>query len=311
MALVLQDWIKTVFYADLRQKLVTIVGLALTVVRLVALLLLVFEPTLAAYSWLLIALSVLSALMWVTLARMKFRFQLRPEGRVFATLRHALGSYGIWDHLNRMAVDTLFLFDVAVLSLLNQRTDIASYSIALRLTSLMTLVPRQLSASLMVALSQYRDPEKRGDIAATYIKAGVVLSLLQLAGIFILARPLVIFLFGENIDVDRVTFFTRVLAVAVSVFAFGSPLNGIANATSNVRRSFLMASLPALVFGLASYFVAGYYWGAVGIAYSNIAAYALMVVLLAFVVARYSSFRFQFTWLSPRERQFLRGLMGR
>ncbi len=34
MATVLQDWIKTVFYADLRQKLVTAVGFVLTLVRL-------------------------------------------------------------------------------------------------------------------------------------------------------------------------------------------------------------------------------------------------------------------------------------
>ncbi len=86
------------------------------------------------YAWLLIGFSVVNVLLWVTLARMKFQFRFRPEGRVFATLRHALGSYGIWDHFNRMVVDTLFTFDVAVLSLVNQRADIASYSIALRLT---------------------------------------------------------------------------------------------------------------------------------------------------------------------------------
>jgi O-antigen/teichoic acid export membrane protein len=311
MALVLQDWIKTVFYADLRQKLVTVVGLGLTLARLAALFLLLLEPTLAAYSWLLIAMSVVSALLWVTLAYLKFNFRLRPEGRVFATLRHALGSYGIWDHLNRMVVDTLFTFDVAVLSLVNQRADIASYSIALRLTSLMMLIPRQLSASLQLALSQFREAEKRAEVAGTYLKATLVLTLLQLVGIVILARPLVVFLFGKEIDVEGVTFFTRILAIAVSVFALSSPLIGIVNATSNVRRSFLMASLPALAFGMACYFIAGSRWGAVGVAYSNIAAYVLLVFLLACVVARYSTFRFQLTWLSPRERQFLRGLMGR
>ncbi len=311
MATVLQDWIKTVFYADLRQKLATVVGLVLTLVRLAMLFMLVFEPTLAAYSWLLIGLSVVSAVLWVTLARLKFNFHFRPDGRVIATLRHALGSYGIWDHFNRMVVDTLFTFDVAVLSLVNQRADIASYSIALRLTSLMMLIPRQLSASLQVALSQFREAEKRAEVAGTYLKATLILTLLQLAGILVLARPLVVFLFGADIDVERVTFFTRILAVAVSIFALSSPLTGIVNATSNVRRSFMLASLPALAFGMTCYFIAGSRWGAVGVAYSNIAAYILLVFLLACVVGRYSSFRFRFTWLSPRERQFLRGLMGR
>ena len=311
MATVLQDWIKTVFYADLRQKLVTIVGFMLTLVRLALLFLLLFEPTLSAYAWILIGFSVVNVLLWVTLARLKFHFHFRPEGRVFATLRHALGSYGIWDHFNRMVVDTLFMFDVAVLSLVNQRADIASYSIALRLTSLMMLVPRQLSASLQVALSQFREAGKRAEVAGTYLKATLVLTLVQLVGIIVLARPLVVFLFGKDIDVERVVFFTRILAVAVSVFALTSPLTGIVNATSNVRRSFLMASVPALVVGMTCYFIAGSRWGAVGMAYTNIAAYALLVVLLAWVVVRYSAFEFRFTWLSPREREFLRGLLGR
>src|SRR6185312_16410859 len=45
MGVVLQDWIKTLFYADLRQGLVTGVGLAITLVRLLALFLLFFAPT--------------------------------------------------------------------------------------------------------------------------------------------------------------------------------------------------------------------------------------------------------------------------
>jgi O-antigen/teichoic acid export membrane protein len=311
MATVLQDWIKTLFYADLRQRLVTIVGLVLTLARLAALFLLLWEPTLAAYSWLLIALAAVSALVWVGLARVRFEFRFRSEGNVPAMLRHALMDYGIWDHFNRMVIDTLFTIDMAILAIVNQRADIASYSIALRLTSLMMLVPRQLSASLQIALSQFRETEKRAEVAGTYLKATVVLTLVQLAGIFVLARPLVIFLFGEDIDVDRVVFFTRILAVAVSVFALSSPLTGIVNATSNVRRSFVWASLPALVFGLACYFTAGARWGAVGMAYSNVAAYALLVALLAYVVSRYSELPIRFTWLSPRERQFLRAWLGR
>jgi O-antigen/teichoic acid export membrane protein len=230
---------------------------------------------------------------------------------VFAILRHALGDYGIWDHFNRMVIDTLFTFDMAILSLVNQRADIASYSIALRLTSLMMLIPRQLSASLQLALSQFRETEKRAEVAGTYLKATLVLTLLQLAGILLLARPLVRFLFGDDIDVERVTFFTRILAVAVSVFALSSPLTGIINATSNVRRAFLAASLPALVFGLACYFTAGGRWGAVGMAYSNVAAYALLVFLLAWVVSRHAPLPLRFTWLSPRERQFLRSWLHR
>src|SRR6185295_16782332 len=64
MGIVLQDWIKTLFYADLRQGLVTGVGLAITLVRLLALFLLFFAPTLAGYSWLLIASAALGSLVW-------------------------------------------------------------------------------------------------------------------------------------------------------------------------------------------------------------------------------------------------------
>jgi O-antigen/teichoic acid export membrane protein len=311
MGTVLQDWIKTLFYADLRQKLVTGVGLVITLLRLLALFLLFWAPTLAGYSWLLIGCAVLGSVVWVTLARVKFQFRFRSQGTVFAMLRHALLDYGIWDHLNRMVIDTLFTIDMAILAIVNQRADIASYSIAMRLTSLMMLIPRQLSASLQLALSQFRETEKRGEVAGTYLKANFILMLAQLAVILVFARPIVVLLFGEAIDVERVVYFVRLLAIAVAVFSLGSPLTGIVNATSNVRRSFLVASLPALIFGLTCYFVAGSRWGAVGMAYSNVAAYALLVILLAFVVARYCPLPIRFSWISPRERQFLRGWLGR
>ena len=311
MATVLQDWIKMMFYADLRQGLVTAVGLAITLARLLALLLLLLFPTLAGYSWLLIGSAILGSLVWISLAYFKFQFRFRSEGNVFALLRHALMDYGIWDHLHRMVIDTLFTIDMAILAIVNQRADIASYSIAMRLTSLMMLVPRQLSASLQLALSQFRETEKRAEVAGTYLKANFVLMLAQLAVILVFARPIVVLLFGEGIDVERVTFFTRVLAVAVAVFSLGSPLTGIINATGSVRRSFLMASLPALLFGLTCYFTAGARWGAPGMAYSNVAAYAVLVVLLALVVGRYCPLPIRFTWISPRERQFLRGWLGR
>jgi O-antigen/teichoic acid export membrane protein len=311
MGVVLQDWIKTLFYADLRQGLVTGVGLALTIARLLALILLLWAPTLAGYSWLLIACAAVASLVWVALAWIKFQFRFRSEGSVFAMLRHALMDYGIWDHLNRMVIDTLFTIDMAILALVNQRADIASYSVAMRLTSLMMLIPRQLAASLQLALSQFRETEKRAEVAGTYLKANFLMMLAQLAVILVFARPIVVLLFGDAIDVERVVFFTRVLAVAVAVFSLGSPLTGIVNATGSVRRSFLQASLPALIFGLACYFTAGSRWGAEGMAYSNVAAYALLVVLLAVVVGRHRPLPLRFTWISPRERQFIRGWLGR
>lgn len=311
MGTVLQDWIKTLFYADLRQGLVTGVGLAITLMRLLALFLLLWAPTLAGYSWLLIGCAVLGSFVWFTLARVKFHFRFRSQGTVFSLLRHALMDYGIWDHLSRMVIDTLFTIDMAILAMVNQRADIASYSIAMRLTSLMMLIPRQLSASLQLALSQFRETEKRAEVAGTYLKANFVLMLAQLAVILVFARPIVVLLFGEAIDVERVVFFTRMLAIAVAVFSLSSPLTGIVNATRSVRRSFLVASLPTLVFGLTCYFVAGAVWGAVGVACAKLAAYAMLVALLVFVVGRYCPLPIRFTWISPRERQFIRGWLGR
>jgi hypothetical protein len=44
---------------------------------------------------------------------------------------------------------------------------------------------------------------------------------------------------------------------------------------------------------------------------SNVAAYAMVVILLAWVVSRYCPLPLRFTWISPRERQFLRGWLRR
>lgn len=311
MALVLQDWIKTIFFADLQQSLVTVLSFVLTVARLCALALLLLWPTLDTYIWILIGAAAVSAVYWISIFLAKFRFRFQMQKRVWRIIGDGLSSYGIWDHFNRMVIDTLFSIDVAILSLVGQTANIASYSIALRLTSLLMLVPRQLSASMQVALSKYADVPMRMKVINSYLKVNLLLSVAQWLFVLIAGRWLVVLLFGNNIDIEQVLHFVNLISLAVLVFGLGCPLIGIINNMGNLRRAFTQVFLPTFLIGIAGYFYAGSTWGAGGIAYAHVGAYVLMVMLLGTFAVRNSRFRIQWQLVTPDEADFLRRLVKR
>jgi O-antigen/teichoic acid export membrane protein len=309
VALVLQDWIKVVFYADLQQRLVTALSLALTVAKLVALALVALWPKLMTFVWLLIGAAMVQSAFWVTVFLRKFRFRPQFNAEVFRILKRGVGNYAVWDHLGRQVIGTLFSIDVAILSLLGQTRDIASYSIALRLTSLMTLVPRQIATGLQVALSAYSDAGIRVRSISSHLKANFVLSVCQWLFIVATARWLIILLFGHQIDIEHVLQFTILIATAVTVLGVGIPLVAVINNSADMRKAFVSAYLPALVLGLIGYVVAGSRYGALGMAYANILAYGGLVVALALFTYRNCPFPFQGQLVTPEEVRFLKRLM--
>lgn len=311
IALGLQDWIKVVFYADLRQSLVTVLSLVLTLAKLAALAVLVWSPSLSTYAWLLIVSALVTSGFWITVFLTRFRFHLQVNARVLSLLRQGFANYGFWDHLDRMVIDTLFSFDVAILSLLGKTGDIASYTIALRLTSLMMLVPRQLATGLQVALSQYRDAAARIRSINSHVKVNVLVGLCQWLVIVAGGRWLITLLFGAQVDVSQVYRFTVPIATAVTVLGMGMPLIGVINSSASMRNAFLEAYLPALLLGLLGYVNAGTLYGAIGMAWANLLAYAGLVLLLARFAWRNSPFPLRLQLLTPEEAQFLRRLVSR
>jgi O-antigen/teichoic acid export membrane protein len=310
--LTFQDWLRVVFYADFRQSVATGLGFTVGLMRVATYAVLLLSPSLATYAWILIATSALGGLIWAGTFLKLVGYRPVFDWRTPRVLLDSLHSYGFWEHSNHVVIDTLFTSDTVILSWFALTSDlgvIGSYTIALRFTSLLFLVPRQIQNSLQLALANYTEEARRRAAINSCLKIGGLVALAQFAGVVVLGRPMLRLLFG---DVPPEVFtFTLILAAGVSIMSLAFPLIGVLNNFGTLRHVFLAAFLPSLFVGLAIYIVAAISWGAIGVAWANIAVYAMLAASLVRYTVRYHPIRIEPGWLSPSERQFLSRVLRR
>jgi O-antigen/teichoic acid export membrane protein len=304
IALTFQDWLKLLFYADLRQAVATKVSFALTAGRLLAYGALAFWPSLTLYALILILAAVFNCAVWWNVFQRGFGFRPVFDGSSLGLLRQSLSSYGLWDHLNRTVIDTLFMIDTVILSWYVGSDEIGDYSIALRFTSLFFLVPMILHRSLQLTLSSYEEPAKRAVAVNSFFKLNLGIAVGQLAFVAILGSWLLHLLFAEKAT-PEVFLYALLISVGIAIMNTALPLLSIVNNFCNLRSVFVSLFLPALVAGLAIYVVAASNWGALGVAYGNIAVYTLMALGLAGYTVRHHPVSLTLPLVTPEERRLL------
>jgi O-antigen/teichoic acid export membrane protein len=309
VAMSFRDWIKTVFYADLRQWTATWIGLVESVLRLLAFGLLLLFPSLLAYALLLIVMGLIGILLWSAVFLRHFRWRPHPARATLPALRASLADYGLWDHANRMVIDTLFLIDTVILAWFRGAEEIAAYAIALRVTSMLFLIPIQIHRGLQVALVNL-PTERRGAASTAVLKLTLLVALGQLAFMAVAGDLLLWALFGRDLPAGTLAY-TLIISLAVTVMNLGWPLIAVLNSQASLRRVFVRVFLPMLPAGLALYVAAAAWGGALWLAWANVVVYLLLTLLLAAAVARLAPFRPERTLLAAEERAVLRQLLGR
>lgn len=310
MALMFQDWIKLVFFTDLQQVFATKISALVTVLRLVSYGLILFAPSLETYSWILIGVSIGSIVLWGAVFTLRFDFRPVFSRRIGEVLKHAFNSYGIWDHLNRIAADTLFNVDTAILTYFASLQMISDYSIALKVASLLLLLPRQLQRGLQVVLANYETDRERFSAINTFFKANLLLSLGQFAGIAIFGRLLIRLMFGE-VDVDAIYHYTIIITLGISVLCVAHPFMSIINNFTSLKRAFLYVSLPALAGGLLLFTGGAWLGSADGIAWAKVAVFVALSAGLAWFARRYFPFPLHIEFITHEEKRLLRELVRR
>lgn len=310
IALTFQDWVKTIFYTDFRQDLSTKIGFIFTVFRLACLGVLFFYPSLDSYTWILIVTSIINCIVWGIALQRRFHFHPIFNRSIPGLLKKSLSEYGLWDHFNRMVIDTLLMIDTAVLSWFGQLGDIGNYTIALKFTSLFFLIPMQLHRTLQVALSNYRENSKRFEVINTFIKINALISFAQMLFVLIGGEWLIYLLFGVEIEMN-VIHYVIIISIGVTIMNLSWPLMSIINNLCNLRYAFFKVFFPALLIGCAIYIGTAIIWGAIGVAYGNIATYLILTIALTIFTVKQYPFPLRFRLITAEERSLLRELMKR
>ncbi|MFH1278824.1 MAG: hypothetical protein ABIK65_10650 [Candidatus Eisenbacteria bacterium] len=312
IALSLHGWIKTVFYADFRQPFATKLSLALEVPRLLSYGLLLLSPSLVTYSWILIVVALLTSTVWAAVFARAFRFRPRFDRRLPSLLGESLNSYGLWDHLNRVAIETLLAIDAVVLSwfALSRIGEIGDYTVALRFVSLFFLVPMQLHVALQLALANLEERPRKVEAIGVFLKANTAVTVGQLLFLFLGGGWLLRLLFGTRTAAGALPY-ALLLGTAVSILNFAYPFLSVVNNQCRLRSAFFRLFLPALVVGMGLYSIGARFAGPMGIAWANIAVYGLLTAGIVLFTLRCFPFRIEGGLFGARERklfaQLLRG----
>lgn len=275
VALAFQDWIKMVFFADLRQSRATVISTFVGAARLATYALLLLNPSLGLYSALLALTALAAMVVWGVAFRREYPFRLAADRKAVQAVARSVTDYGLWDHLNRMSIDTLLLIDTVILSWLALYEGLDAYTIALRFTSMLFLVPNQIRRGLQLGLSYARDERSTATTCGAGILANTVVSLGQLLVIW-LAGPLILHLLFGAAATEQVFRLTLIITVGATILNLVGPLLAAANNLCSLREMFLRVFLPSAAIGTAGYLVLGWQYGTIGVAYGNIFAYAVL-----------------------------------
>ena len=310
LALTLHGWIKVVYFADFQQRIATRISVMLGTVRFLSYGLLFVWPELTTYSVILVAFAVVGSVVWMVAFQRRFKYRPvwhRGSPRI---LINSLADYGLWNHFNRIVIDTLFTVDLVVLSWFVGVKDMSSYTIALKFASLLTLVPAQISAALQIASAKCSDPEKQRQVVNSILKINGIVSLAQFAVILVIGNWLMTILFGAEATAGSFLY-AMIIAGAVTVFNTVYPLIGLINNFCSLRKAFLLVFLPGLVFGIVAYAISGGLYGALGMAWANVVAYAGLAGGLLLFVSRSYSLSPAWKILTTEEARILKQLFSR
>jgi O-antigen/teichoic acid export membrane protein len=304
IAFTFQEWIKVIFFTNFKQSIVTRLSFFLNLIRLASYGILLVWPSLENYSRILIVTSFANCIVWTTLFQRHFHFRPIVDRHLTIILLNCLKGYSLWDHFNRVVIDTLFTIDIVVLSWFGKFNDVANYTIALKFTSLFFLIPMQLGRSLQITLSNLMENQKRYEAINGFIKINAAISFAQMVFVIVFGGWVIQFLFGAGIDKD-VWLYTIIISFGVTIMNLGYPLISVINTFCDLRKVFLMVFLPALFLGILLYIFSAFLWGGLGLSVGNIVIYSLIVCAISIYTIKYYRFPLELKLFTEKDKRLL------
>ena len=282
-----------VIYASARyqQWLVTRVNVVRFSLNLLLLLGLFYWPTL---SYLMIKDAIVMSVttcVWLVVARKSLGLDFSKVSFAndidLSFVYQVLTKYSLWVHF--MAVSTAFIYraDGFILSFFVPLSTLGNYNVALTSANVANIAPSILGYQNSVAISHARDEAEASELTDTFLRISTYIGVGTLLG-FISFGVLYLQVVTGDATVNEIYWYMICIVLGLVVAkTIASPLVAYLNIKGDVRKLFLRVALPVMLFSIFSYFVTGYFWGATGVAVSNITTAIVWVALLSCEIKRY------------------------
>lgn len=282
-----------VIYASARyqQWLVTRVNVVRFSLNLLLLLGLFYWPTL---SYLMVKDAIVmfaTTCIWLVVARKGLGLDFSKVSFTndidLSFVHQVLTKYSLWVHF--MAVSTAFIYraDGFILSFFVPLSTLGNYNVALTSANVANIAPSILGYQNSVAISHTKDEAEASELTDTFLRISAYIGMGTLLGFVILGTLYLQFVTGEDSVNEIYRYMICIVLGLVGAKTIASPLVAYLNIKGDVRKLFLRVALPAMLFSMFSYYMAGYFWGAMGVAASNITNAIVWVTLLSCEIRRY------------------------
>lgn len=298
------DIARTYFGLDLRQRFICGINLFLGLVYMASLLLLAGHPGILAYTVLLTANALLGMIVWIRLLRRRYGLKLQAFGDTIPLIRRSFGGFALWNHLNKSAYDAILMIDTFILGLFVSLSEVGSYTIALKFTSMFLIIPTLMSNMITIFLSRMERDAASHAVVNLSVKYGLLFSLLQIILFLTAGRSILIHLL-PGADIGRIFIYALLMNLGTLFLNVSRPFQSLIVVRGRIKEAFYKVYLPMIFYSLTVYILFAWRWGTIGAALANITVYGIAAILLLRYVSGRSLFVFNWQWFSPVERELL------
>ena len=267
------------FRMELQQKRVALFELISKACLLTAVCTMFFYPTIEVYFLCYFSWSLFVTLAWVISLRKFIKFGLSYSVASIKKLKNAMLGYSLWTHIT--GVMTLFIYNANILFLkwLEQPIeDIALFTVVNKVANLFFVIPMFFQSFVPVVLANAGESTKEKFNKILKISAGI--SIAQFI-FFVLAGPYIGMIFGINKDeIDRFYSVGLIVCAGIMVLNLSRPLSTFLLVKTKARHVMFGVFVPSFIVALVMYPLFVYYNGLNGAAFSALAIYTVMAILL-------------------------------
>lgn len=183
-------------------------------------------------------------------------------------------EYTVWQSLLGQITRYLYSIDTVILSILGVSiASIGEYSIALQIASLFLIFPGLIQMQSSIFISREKDKKKLLTIVLGYVVLSIIISGSLSLIMMLFSAPIITLYLGYT--TSDIQFFVTSMAFASLVLAISKPFLSLIVAKMDLKCFFLYRGIPLLIIITSVYFLFTAFYGARGMAVSNIVAYTL------------------------------------
>ena len=271
------------------QKLVTKISFVRTVLNILILLGIFYIPTLqfVFFKDLIVSIIYISLWLFATMKILDLR-KIDPINDLdILFIKKSFFEYALWTHLNGVITNFIYKSDTFFLSMFAGLVTVGNYNIALNSANIANILPMILGYQTSIAVSNAKDRNQEFIISNMFIRLSIYIGIIILFLFFFFGDFYLYLMTGEYINKEIYFYMMMIVLGLVIVKSFASPLNAYINIKGSVYSLFKNVLMIVFIFTGIIYFFSAKYFGAYGLAISNVFISIFWFILIVREVKKY------------------------